>query len=130
MKSSGWRIISSYLYLHRFVYCVAIIIIASSSLLAVQIPRQLGRFADQLQHGNLTVYGTTTFAGILILLGIGRVTAAWTGRTLSHRRGRILTYELRRDLLKKWTTLPPTYYHGHSTGELLSHAHCLEVELA
>lgn len=122
MKSSGWRIVSSYLHRHSLVYSVAIAIIASSSLLAVQIPRQLGRFADQLQHGRLTVAGTAGFAAILILLGLGRVTAAWTGRTLSHRRGRILTYELRRDLLKKWTTLSPAYYHGHSTGELLSHA--------
>lgn len=122
MKSSGWSIVFSYLHRHRLVYSVAIIIIASSSLLAVQIPRQLGRFADQLQHGRLTVAGTAGFTAILILLGLGRVTAAWTGRTLSHRRGRILTYELRRDLLRKWTTLSPTYYHGHSTGELLSHA--------
>lgn len=122
MRVSGWRIILTYLSRHKFVYSIAITIIASSSLLAVQIPRQLGRFADLLQHGSLTVAGTTQFAVILILLGIGRVTAAWTGRTLSHRRGRILTYELRRDLLKKWTTLSPSYYHGHSTGELLSHA--------
>jgi ATP-binding cassette subfamily B protein len=122
MNVSGWRIITAYLYRHKLVYGVAISIIASSSLLAVMIPRQLGRFADQLQHGALTISGTTQFAGILILLGLGRVTAAWTGRTLSHRRGRILTYELRRDLLRKWTTLSPTYYHGHSTGDLLSHA--------
>jgi ATP-binding cassette subfamily B protein len=119
---SGWRIVSSYIRKHWLVYSVAITIIASSSLLAVQIPKQLGHFADKLQHGTLTVAGTTVFAGILVLLGIGRVTAAWTGRTLSHRRGRTLTYELRRDLLKKWTTLSPTYYHGHSVGELLSHA--------
>lgn len=122
MRVSGWRIINSYLYRHKLVYGVAITIIASSSLLAVMIPRQLGRFADQLQHGTLTLSGISQFAGILILLGLGRVTAAWTGRTLSHRRGRILTYELRRDLLKKWTTLSPSYYHGHSTGDLLSHA--------
>jgi ATP-binding cassette subfamily B protein len=122
MTLSGWSIIRSYLYRHWFVYGVAITIIASSSLLAVMIPRQLGRFADLLQHGALTISGTAQFAAILILLGCGRVTAAWTGRTLSHRRGRILTYELRRDLLKKWTTLSPTYYHGHSTGDLLSHA--------
>jgi ATP-binding cassette subfamily B multidrug efflux pump len=119
---SGWHIVWSYICRHKLVYGVAITIIASSSLLAVLIPRQLGRFADQLQHGTLTVYGTAEFAGLLIILGLGRVTAAWTGRTLSHRRGRILTYELRRDLLKKWTTLSPAYYHGHSTGELLSHA--------
>ena len=122
MNESGWSIISSYLYRHKLVYGVAITIIASSSLLAVMIPRQLGRFADQLQHGALTITGTEQFTVILILLGLGRVAAAWTGRTLSHRRGRILTYELRRDLLKKWTTLSPTYYHGHSTGDLLSHA--------
>jgi ATP-binding cassette subfamily B protein len=122
MKVSGWSIMCSYLRKHWFVYSIAITILASSSLMAVQIPKQLGLFADQLQHGTLTVYGAAVVAVILVFLGIGRVAAAWIGRTLSHRRGRILTYELRRDLLKKWTTLSPTYYHGHSVGELLSHA--------
>jgi len=119
---SGWRIILSYIYRHRFVYSVAIVIIATSSVLSVLIPKVLGSFADRLQHGTLSVADTAGCAGMLILLGIGRVTAAWTGRTLSHRRGRILTYDLRRDLLRKWGTLSPSYYHGHSTGELLSHA--------
>ncbi len=119
---SGWHIMRSYIYRNRLAYSVAVVIIATSSLLSVSIPRLLGRFADRLQHGSLNISETAGFAGLLILIGIGRVSAAWTGRTVSHRRGRILTYYLRRDLLRKWSALSPAYYHGHSTGDLLSRA--------
>jgi len=61
-------------------------------------------------------------AKLIIMIGVARVTLAWTGRMLVHGKGRILTYNLRRDLLKKWGTLSASYYHRHSIGDLLSHA--------
>lgn len=118
----GWHIVSSYIGRYWYVYLAGISCTAVSSFLAVKIPRQLGRFADTLQHGSLTLAGASEIAGLIILIGLARVILAWTGRMLVHGKGRILTYNLRRDLLQKWGTLSASYYHSHSIGDLLSHA--------
>ncbi|HEY6838436.1 MAG TPA: ABC transporter ATP-binding protein, partial [Geobacteraceae bacterium] len=62
------------------------------------------------------------FAGLLLLVSATRLVLWWFGRMMVHRKGRVLTYQLRRDLFLKWGTLSPAYYHGHSIGDLLSHA--------
>lgn len=119
---SGWHIVRSYIGRYWYVYLAGVSFTALSSFLAVKIPRQLGRFADTLQHGSLTLKGAGEIAGLIILIGVCRVILAWTGRMLVHGKGRILTYNLRRDLLQKWGTLSASYYHRHSIGDLLSHA--------
>jgi ATP-binding cassette subfamily B protein len=119
---SGWRIVRSYVCRHRLVYACAVILVAAGSLLSVAIPWLLGRFTDRLGQGSQSLSETAGYAGLIVLLGVARVLTGWSGRILAHRQGRILAYELRRDLFRKWGTLSPSYYHGHSTGELLSHA--------
>lgn len=119
---SGWHIVRSYIGRYWYVYLAGVSFTAASSFLAVKIPRLLGRFADTLQHGSLTLKGAAEIAGLIIIIGMVRVTLAWTGRMLVHGKGRILTYNLRRDLLQKWGTLSASYYHRHSIGDLLSHA--------
>lgn len=119
---SGWNILWSYVYKHRFEYCFGVIFVAASSLLSVWIPRLLGGFADSLQNGTLNLSTASRFAWMIIVIGIIRVFMGWVGRVLIHRRGRILTYNLRQELFQKWQTLSPSYYHKHSIGDLLSHA--------
>jgi ATP-binding cassette, subfamily B, multidrug efflux pump len=119
---SGWHIVRSYIARNWYVYLLGVSLTSLGSLLAVRIPRLLGRFADTMQHGSLTLSGAGIIAGLIIALGVSRVTLAWTGRMLVHGKGRILTYNLRRDLLQKWGTLSASYYHRHSIGDLLSHA--------
>lgn len=119
---SGWHIVRSYISRNWPVYLTGVALTATSSLLAVMIPRLLGRFADRLQHGSQDIAGTAGTVGLIIVIGMARVSMAWTGRMLVHGKGRILTYNLRRDLLRKWSTLSPDYYHRHSIGDLLSHA--------
>ncbi|MDD5465168.1 MAG: ABC transporter ATP-binding protein [Candidatus Omnitrophica bacterium] len=119
---SGWRIVWSYVYKHRFVYFFGVMLVAASSLLAVWIPRLLGSFTDSLQHGSLSFSGIANFAWMIIVIGIIRVFAGWSGRILVHRHGRILTYKLRQELFLKWGTLSQAYYHRQSIGNLLSHA--------
>lgn len=119
---SGWRIVRSYIYQNRLAYFCGIAMVAAANVFAVLIPRLLGRFADHLQHGSLNISETASCAGLIIILGIIRVGTGWTGRILVHRQGRILSYELRRQLFSKWGTLSPAYYHRHSTGDLISHA--------
>ncbi|KAF0219073.1 MAG: ATP-binding cassette subfamily B [Geobacteraceae bacterium] len=119
---SGWHIVRSYIYQNRLVYFSGVTLVVVGSLFAVLIPRLLGRFADRLQHGSLNISETASCAGLIIVFGIIRVSTGWTGRILVHRKGRILAYQLRRELFRKWGTLSPGYYHRHSTGDLLSHA--------
>jgi len=119
---SGWHIVRSYIARNWYVYLAGVSCTAAGSFLAVRIPRLLGRFADTMQHGSLSLSGVADIAKLIIMIGVARVTLAWTGRMLVHGKGRILTYNLRRDLLKKWGTLSASYYHRHSIGDLLSHA--------
>jgi ATP-binding cassette subfamily B protein len=119
---SGWYIVRSYVYKHRFVYFFGGILIAASSLLSVWIPRLLGHFTDNVQGGSLNFREVAGFVGMIIIIGIIRVFAGWSGRILIHCHGRILTYKLRQELLQKWVTLSPGYYQRHSIGDLLSHA--------
>jgi ATP-binding cassette subfamily B protein len=97
-------------------------LVAASGLLQVWIPRQLGEVADRLQRGHLTAASTSSFAAALLAIAVVRIATGWTGRVMIHRAGRVFAYELRRDLLRKWGTLSPDYYHRHGIGDLLSHA--------
>lgn len=119
---SGWHLIRSYIYRNRYVYLFGITLVAAANLLAVWIPRLLGRFADRLHQGSLNSPEMFTIACLIIVISVCRVTTGWSGRIIVNRKGRILTYKLRRELLRKWGTLSPSYYHRHSTGDLLSHA--------
>jgi len=121
-KGSGWRIVGSYLRRHWFTYLAGVAMVASGSLFMALIPRLLGRCTDRLRAGQLTASELAGVAGTLTLVSAIRVAAGWTGRIIVHRKGRLLTYQLRRDLFEKWGSLSPSYYHRHSVGDLLSHA--------
>jgi ATP-binding cassette subfamily B protein len=121
-KNSGWHLLWDYVREHPFIYFIAIASIGGSSILAVWIPRIIGRFTDSLQRGTLDYAEVHRFAWAILGVGIARVTFGWLGRVLAAQHGRIVTYKVRDALFKKWETLPPSYYHGHSVGELLSHA--------
>lgn len=120
--SSGWRRVRDYFGRNRLVYAAGIALVASASLLAVWIPRLLGDVADRLQRGDLTASSVAACAGAIAGIGTLRVVCGWTGRIMIHGQGRVLAYELRRDLLRKWATLSRDYYHRHGIGDLLSHA--------
>ena len=121
-QASGWRIVRGYMRRHWLTYLAGMTMVASGSLLMALIPRLLGRFTDRLRAGQLTTSDLAGVAGTLILIGSARVAAGWAGRIMVHRKGRMLTYQLRRDLFEKWGALSPAYFHRHSVGELLSHA--------
>ena len=119
---TGWRIVRSYIRQHWFVYVAGIALVAAGSLLAALVPRLVGQVTDRLQHGAISAGEMAGYVGLLCLVGATRVAAGWSGRIMVHRKGRVLTYRLRRQLLEKWSTLSPDYYHRHSVGEMLSHA--------
>jgi ATP-binding cassette, subfamily B, multidrug efflux pump len=116
------RIVGSYLGRHWLVYLAGVALVTAGSLFAALLPRLLGRVTDRLQHGTLGIPEMAGCVGLICLLGVLRVASGWTGRIIVHRKGRILTYRLRRELLAKWGTLSPAYYQRHSVGDLLSHA--------
>ena len=119
---SGWRIVGAHIRAHRGIYSLGILLLVVSSLLNVWIPRIIGKFTDKLQQGNVDAGAIAFCAGLLVVIAFVRVFFVWTGRNLLHARGRVLTYNIRRDLYAKWGTLSPSYYHRHSIGDLLSHA--------
>lgn len=119
---SGWGIVRTYLRRHWLVYLTGITLVAAGSLFMALIPRILGRFTDRLRQGSLSPEEIVTVVVTLIVISIARVATGWLGRITVHRKGRMLTYQLRSQLFSKWGTLSPGYYHRHSVGDLLSHA--------
>ncbi|MEI7694083.1 MAG: ABC transporter ATP-binding protein [Chlorobium sp.] len=119
---SGLRIVVSYIRRNWVVYTTGISLVAAGSIFAAQIPRILGRVTDSLRSGTLGTTEITGFVQLIVMIGLVRVSAAWCGRILVHRKGRQLTYRLRKELFEKWGTLSPSYYHRHSVGDMISHA--------
>ena len=121
-KKSGWYLIWEYVTEHPFIYLFAVLSIGCSSVLAAIIPRLIGEFTDSFKSGKLDVRIATHFALLILVVGFFRVTLSWIGRLQAAQHGRVITYKVREKLFKKWETLSPSYYHGHSVGGLLSHA--------
>ncbi|NTW68843.1 MAG: ABC transporter ATP-binding protein [Chlorobiaceae bacterium] len=119
---TGLRIVGSHMMRNRVVYASGITLVAAGSLFAAQIPRLLGHVTDRLQEGTLGRSEMAGYVGLIILIGVVRVAAGWGGRVLVHHKGRELTYQLRKELFEKWSTLSPSYYHRHSVGDMISHA--------
>jgi ATP-binding cassette subfamily B protein len=119
---SGWEIIRTYIRENRATYLTGVSLTATASLLAVTVPWLLGRFADRLGAGTLSAGDTLRFAAVIAVVSATRIVLWWLGRIMIHRKGRMLTYQLRKRLFEKWNSLSPEYYHGQSIGDLLSHA--------
>ncbi len=119
---SGFVIVGSYMRRNWVVYATGISLVAAGSLFAAQIPRLLGQVTDSLRNGTLGTSEIVGYVWLIVAIGVVRVSAAWCGRILVHRKGRQLTYRLRKDLFEKWGTLSPSYYHRHSVGDMISHA--------
>jgi ATP-binding cassette subfamily B protein len=118
----GLRIVASHIRQSKVIYSAGIGMVAGGSLLAAQIPKLLGQVTDNLRSGHPGVREMAGFAGAILLIGALRVSTGWGGRVLVHLKGRELTYRLRNELFEKWCTLSPSYYHSHSSGDLISHA--------
>ncbi len=121
-KRSGWYLIWEYASERPFIYFFSIACIAISSILATVIPRIIGDFTDTFNSGKLSIDSAIHFALLVIVVGTIRVTLGWIGRLIAAQHGRILMNRIREKLFKKWETMPLSYYHGHSVGDLLSHA--------
>ncbi len=119
---SGLRMVGSYIKQNWVVYSVGIGMVAAASFLAAQIPRLLGRVTDSLHYGTLGKLEIAGYVGLIVGISVVRVSTGWGGRILVHRKGRQLTYRLRKELFQKWGTLSPSYYHQHSVGDMISHA--------
>ncbi len=119
---SGLRIVGSYFRQHWALYTVGISMVGGGSLLAAQIPGLLGRVTDSLRDGRLGRAEMAGYVGLIVLIAVVRVATGWGGRVLVHHKGRELTYQLRKELFEKWSTLTPSYYHSHSIGDMISHA--------
>jgi ATP-binding cassette subfamily B protein len=119
---TGWDIVRTYIKQNRSTYLTGVSLTSTASLLAVLVPWMLGRFADRFSKGSLTFEDTAVFAVLIASFSTGRIVLWWMGRITIHRKGRILTYQLRKQLFAKWNTLSPEYYHSQSIGDLLAHA--------
>ncbi|MGB9081560.1 MAG: ABC transporter ATP-binding protein [Desulfuromonadaceae bacterium] len=119
---SSFRLVTSYIRQHWFIYLAGIVMVALASLLMAVIPRLLGDITNQLQRGTLGMPEMARFIKIICAVGVLRVLTGWGGRILIHQKGRTLTYTLRRRLFEKWNSLSPAYYHRHSVGDLVAHA--------
>src|ERR1035437_3095873 len=121
-RKSGWYLLWEHAAEHPVIYVICILSISISAVLASVIPRIIGDFTNTFSSGKLDLKLAAHFGLLIIGVSTLRVTLGWIGRLISAKHGRMLTYKVRDKLFKKWETLPLSYYHQHSTGELLSPA--------
>jgi len=121
-RKSGWYLIWEHVAEHPVIYAICLLSIISSSILATRIPKIIGDFTNAFSSGNLTLQLAAHFGLLIMVVSTFRVALGWLGRRISMEHGRILNYKVRDKLFKKWETLPLSYYHEHTTGDLLSHA--------
>ena len=121
-EKSGWYLVWEHVNEHPIQYIICILSIAISSTLASVIPRIIANFTNTISSGKLSLSLAMYFGLLVLAVGTTRVTLGWIGRLISAKHGRMLNYKVRDKLFKKWETLPLSYYHEHTTGDLLSHA--------
>jgi len=121
-RKSGWYLIWEHVAEHPVIYVICLLSIISSSILATRIPKIIGDFTNTFSGGKLTLPVAAHFGLLIVSVSTFRVALGWLGRRISMEHGRILNYKVRDKLFRKWETLPLSYYHEHTTGDLLSHA--------
>jgi ATP-binding cassette subfamily B protein len=119
---TGWKIARTFIRENRISYLIGVSLTAAASLPAVLVPRQLGLFADKLGKGGIGAHEAAVSSAIIVAICTIRIVLWWLGCRVILRKGRLLTYQLRKRLFDKWTGLSAEYYQKQSTGDLLSHA--------
>jgi ABC-type multidrug transport system fused ATPase/permease subunit len=111
-------------YLKKYAreYIVAIIALQTVAVLNLVPFWLIGRVVDEISEGSLTSSVLTiNLAGILVS-GFVMYALRYAWQNKLYGASIAITRELRRDLFRKLSTLPPSFYSRRSTGDLMAHA--------
>jgi ATP-binding cassette subfamily B protein len=139
-----WR----YFKRERRSFLVGAVVLLITNLLAMRIPRELGRAIQHLRDGGIQLEaadlgggavaaaadilheatGTATTllaignAKLIILLALGAGVARVASRIAIFNAGRSIEYDLRNEVFEQLSLQSPTYFQGIPTGDLTSRA--------
>ncbi len=103
----------------QYLFGIAMLILVDATNLF--IPQLVRRFANLAVSGELTRTRLGFLAGLILLLGLLMAAGRYFWRMNIFGAGRKLQYWLRRKIFKKLLELDDSFYHQHSTGDLMAH---------
>jgi ATP-binding cassette, subfamily B, multidrug efflux pump len=116
------RLFWEFIRKHRGEIALGVLFLAITDAAQIFIPLQLRQVLDLLKQPDATVaqlaHIAWTVAGLMILTAVFRM--GW--RLVIWPMGRQVEYELRRTLLQHLQQLDNSFYHHHSSGDLISRA--------
>ena len=117
----GWPILRLVRdYSSRFApsYLVGALFLLLTNYLTVSIPGEIGSAVDALRAGQ----PLGRYAAAIALMGAAIIVVRTLSRVLIFNPGRHQEYLLRRDIFSKLMRLQPSFYAGHTRGDIVSRA--------
>ena len=115
-------IITEFLRANTLVYIVGLVALFASSGLMLVMPLFLGYITDGLNDRTISANQASTYAFILLGMGIILFGLRYLFRTILIGKSRDLECFLRENLFQKLQSMPPGFYHEKKTGDLMSYA--------
>jgi ATP-binding cassette subfamily B multidrug efflux pump len=115
------RQLLGYLFRYRWRYAAGLACLVLAAACSLGIPWTVKSAVDAIErHGREARLGG--YVGAILLLAVGHGLARLGSRFAVLGAGQWVEHDIRRDLYAHLGTLPPTFYHRHPTGDLMSRA--------
>lgn len=118
----GKKLLLSFARAHIWSYLLGFVILTSSTIIALIIPKILGLITDTLNNNEIVKTLISKYIAAMIVLAIAAFTLKLLWRYLLLGNTRTLEVYLRDNLFKHLLTLPVDFFNNHKTGELISYA--------
>ena len=115
--------LGKYLLKYKWMLLFCFVLMLASNVLALIGPKLSGRAIDAIEPGVNAVDMPTVihYSGLMIACYAVSAVCSFLLAVMLVRLGQKITYSLRKDLFTHLMTLPVNYYHGHATGDIISH---------
>ncbi|HXJ82691.1 MAG TPA: ABC transporter ATP-binding protein [Candidatus Methylomirabilis sp.] len=118
---SAFRRLVKYLYRYRWRYAAGLGCLFLAAGCSLGIPWTVKSAVDVLRRHDADAR-LDHYVWIILLLAIGHGLARLGSRFAILGAGQWVEHDIRNDLYAHFQTLPPTFYHRHRTGDLMSRA--------
>jgi len=110
-----------YLLRYRARYGAGAACLVCATAFSLGIPWTVKVAVDALAGGG-SARAVAAYAGIIVVLAVAHGVARLGSRFTMIGAGQWVEHDIRRDLYARLLRLPPTFYHAHRTGDLMSRA--------
>lgn len=117
----GTALLAAYFKRNKWMYMVAVAVMAAGNMIYAFYPNVLGRFTDTMKQGGLTRSVVISCSVQLLVIGVAYGVMFGVGQLLNHRLGRRFEAEIRERLFTQFTRLSEAYFAKHGVGKWLSY---------